>query len=118
MNSMPDIVPTLAVTSIFADGTTTIRNVENLRYKETDRLRALAFELRKTSAHVEEMHDWLKIKRKRLQKAVIETYNGHRMAMSFAIAGLMINGVRIKNSNCVAKSFPDFWEKFNRVYKK
>lgn len=116
MNGMPDAVPTLAVTSMFADSTTTIRNVPNLRFKETDRLRALASELRKIGANVEEMQDGLKIKRRRLQKAVIETYNDHRMAMSFAIAGLAINGIRIKNPKCVSKSFPDFWERFNSLY--
>ncbi|MBI2659654.1 3-phosphoshikimate 1-carboxyvinyltransferase [Candidatus Woesearchaeota archaeon] len=118
MGNMPDIVPTLAVTSIFADGMTIIRNASNLRYKETDRLKALAFELRKIGANVEERQDGLAIKRKRLQKAVVETYNDHRMAMSFAIAGLAISGIRIKNPNCVAKSFPDFWEKFSLLYKK
>lgn len=118
MNEMPDIVPTLAVTSVFAEGVTTIRNVPNLRLKETDRLRALDFELRKIGANVEELQDGLKIKRRRVQKAIIETYNDHRMAMSFAVAGLAINGIRIKNPACVKKSFPDFWEKFNELYKK
>jgi len=118
MNDMPDAVPTLAVTSLFAEGTTTIRNVANLRLKETDRIRALAFELRKIGANVKEMNDGLEIKRKRLQKAVIETYNDHRMAMSFAVVGLSISGIRIKNPNCVAKSFPDFWERFGKLYKK
>jgi len=116
MNNMPDAVPTLAVTSLFADSTTTIRNAQNLRLKETDRLKALGFELRKIGANVEEMQDGLKIKRRRLQKAVIETYNDHRMAMSFAVAGLAISGIRIKNPKCVAKSFPNFWEKFNQLY--
>ncbi|MBI2654648.1 3-phosphoshikimate 1-carboxyvinyltransferase [Candidatus Woesearchaeota archaeon] len=118
MNEMPDVVPTLAVTSVFAEGTTTIRDVPNLRLKETDRLKALAFELRKIGANVEEMQDGLKIKRRRVQKAIIETYNDHRMSMSFAVAGLGINGIRIKNPACVKKSFPDFWEKFNELYKK
>ena len=118
MNEMPDLVPTLAVTSVFAGSTTTIRNVPNLRLKETDRLRALAFELRKIGANVDEMTDGLKIKRRRLQKAIIETYNDHRMAMSFAVAGLAISGIRIKNPACVNKSFPDFWEKFKELYKK
>ncbi len=118
MNDMPDVVPTLAVTSLFAESTTTIRNVQNLRFKETDRLKALAFELRKIGANVEETNDGLKIRRRRLQKAIIETYNDHRMAMSFAIAGLAINGIKIKNPNCVAKSFPDFWKKFNSLHKK
>ena len=118
MNSMPDTVPTLAVVSVFADGTSTIRNVANLRYKESDRLKALAFELRKIGANVKEMSDGLNIRRRRLQKTIIETYNDHRMAMSFAIAGLAVNGIRIKNPGCVAKSFPDFWEKFDLLYKK
>lgn len=118
MNNMPDVVPTLAVTSVFAEGTTTIRNVSNLRYKETDRLKALAFELRKIGANVEETNDGLRVGRRRLQKAIIETYNDHRIAMSFAIAGLAISGIRIKNPNCVAKSFPDFWQKFHKLYKK
>lgn len=115
MNQMPDIVPTLAVTSIFADSATVIRNVPNLRFKETDRLRALAIELRKIGANIEETHDGLKIKRRRLKKAIIETYNDHRIAMSFAVAGLVINGIRIKNPACVNKSFPDFWERFNEL---
>ena len=118
MNSMPDTVPTLAVTSLFAGSTTVIRNVPNLRFKETDRLNALAFELRKIGADVEETQDGLKIKRRRLQKAIIETYNDHRMAMSFAVAGLAIRGIRIKNHGCVSKSFPNFWVKFKELYKK
>lgn len=118
MNKMPDIVPTLAVTGLFAGSNTVIRNVPNLRFKETDRLRALAFELRKIGANVEELQDGLKIRRKRLRKAVIETYNDHRIAMSFAVAGLAINGIRIKNPGCVNKSFPDFWKKFSELYKK
>lgn len=118
MNNMPDVVPTLAVTSLFADSTTKIRNVANLRVKETDRLRALAMELRKLGADVNEFEDGLSIKRRRLHKAIIETYNDHRMAMSFAVAGLSISGVRIKNPACVSKSFPDFWKKFQEMYKK
>ncbi|MBI2559411.1 3-phosphoshikimate 1-carboxyvinyltransferase [Candidatus Woesearchaeota archaeon] len=118
MNEMPDIVPTLAVASLFADSTTVIRNAPNLRLKETDRLKALAFELRKIGANVEELQDGLRIKRRRLQKAIIETYNDHRIAMSFAVAGLAINGIRIKNPACVSKSFPDFWKKFNEMCKK
>lgn len=118
MNDMPDVVPTLAVTSLFADSTTTIRNVSNLRVKETDRLRALAVELRKVGAEAKETEDCIIIKRRRLRKAIIETYNDHRMAMSFAIAGLAVNGIRIKNPACVSKSFPDFWKKFGQLYKK
>ncbi len=118
MNKMPDIVPTLAVTSLFAKGETIIKNVPNLRVKETDRLRALASELRKIGANVEEFPGGLKIRKRRLQKAIIETYYDHRMAMSFAVAGLVINGVRILNPGCVNKSFPNFWNEFQKLYKK
>ena len=118
MNNMPDVVPTLAVTSLFSDSTTRIRNVLNLRIKETDRLRALEIELRKLGGDVKESEDGITIKRRRLHKAIIETYNDHRMAMSFAVAGLAISGVRIKNPACVKKSFPDFWKKFEQLYKK
>lgn len=118
MNQIPDVVPTLAVVSLFAESTTSIKNVANLRFKETDRLRALAFELRKIGANVDETQDGLQIKRRKLHKAIIETYNDHRMAMSFAIAGLAISGIRIKNPRCVTKSFPDFWQKFNELYRK
>ncbi len=116
MNQMPDIVPTLAVTSMFADSTTTIRNVPNLRVKETDRISALVKELRKIGANAKEMKDGLKIRRRRLQKAIIETYDDHRMAMSFAVAGLAISGIRIKNPSCVNKSFPQFWKKLEELY--
>ena len=118
MSNMPDVVPTLSVISLFAKSTTTIKNVPHLRLKETDRLKALSLELRKVGANVEELQDGLRIKRRRLQKAIIETYNDHRMAMSFAMAGLAINGIRIKNPSCVNKSFPDFWIKFEKLYKK
>ncbi len=115
-SDMPDTVPTLAVTSLFADSKTTISNVSNLRFKESDRLKAIATELRKIGANVEEIQDGLIIKRRRIKKAVIETYNDHRIAMSFAVAGLVINGIKIKNPSCVKKSFPDFWDKFNQLY--
>jgi 3-phosphoshikimate 1-carboxyvinyltransferase len=91
--------------------------VPNLRYKETDRLKALSFELKKIGANVEEFQDGLKIRRRRLQKAIIETYDDHRMAMSFAVAGLVISGVRIKNPSCVNKSFPNFWDEFKKLYR-
>ncbi len=116
MNSMPDLVPTVAVMALFADGETKIRNVQNLRVKETDRLRALAFELRKIGANVEETADGLKIRKRRYQKAVIETYGDHRIAMSFAVAGLVISGIRIINPSCVNKSFPEFWKRFEELY--
>ena len=67
---------------------------------------------------VEELPDGIIVRRTRFQKAIVETYDDHRMVMSFAVAGLVINGIRIMNPGCVKKSFPDFWEKFNSIYEK
>ena len=116
MNAMPDSVPTLAVTAAFARGKTVIRNIGHLRLKESDRIRALARELSKMGIRVEEGEDWLKIEGGKAHGAEIETYNDHRLAMSFAIAGLAVSGVKINGEGCVDKSFPDFWKKFERLY--
>jgi len=111
LNPMPDTAQTLAVISLFADGPTTIRNVPNLRLKETDRLAALATELARLGARVEQRDDGLTIfPPPRVQPATIETYNDHRMAMSFALAGLAAEGITIRNARCVSKSFPQFFE--------
>lgn len=113
LNDMPDTVQTLAVLALFADGPTTIRNVANLRVKETDRLAALQKELTKLGAHVEERPDGLKIEPPRMiAPATIDTYNDHRMAMSFVLAGLRAEGVIIRNPGCSAKTFPDFFQRF------
>ncbi|MEE2987572.1 MAG: 3-phosphoshikimate 1-carboxyvinyltransferase [Nitrospinota bacterium] len=116
MNSMPDAVQTLAVVALFADGPTRIDGIGNLRIKETDRIRALATELFRLGAEVESGDDFLIVKPGTYAPAEIETYHDHRMAMSFAVAGLKIPGVKIKNPGCVAKSFPDFFERFNKIY--
>ncbi len=116
MNSMPDVVPTLAVVAAFATGETIIYNVGHLRFKESDRLKAVATELTKMGIKVEEGCDWLKIEGGQPQGAEIETYQDHRLAMSLAIAGLAVPGVKIKGEECVAKSFPDFWEKLQELY--
>jgi 3-phosphoshikimate 1-carboxyvinyltransferase len=115
MNAMPDCVPTLAVVALFAQGPTTIRNVAHLRYKETDRLRAVAAELTKLGASVDILDDGLQIRPGALHGAEIETYHDHRMAMSFAVAGLALPGVAIAHPACVAKSFPRFWEEFTTL---
>lgn len=115
MNQLPDCVPTLAVVAMFADGSTTIENVGHLRVKETDRLSALATELRKLGARVDVFDDGMTIRPGPLHGATIETYNDHRMAMSFAVAGLRIPGVKIENPSCVSKSFPGFWEEFKKL---
>jgi 3-phosphoshikimate 1-carboxyvinyltransferase len=109
MNAISDTVQTLAVVALFADGPTTIRNVGHIRYKETDRISAVAKELRKLGAQVEERDDGLTITPRQLHPAALDTYDDHRMAMSFALAGLKIAGVRINDPACVAKTYPDYF---------
>jgi len=116
LNDMPDTVPTLAVLALFADSPTTIRNVATLRVKETDRLTALHRELSKLGATVDELPDGLIIRPPdRLAPAAIDTYDDHRMAMSFALAGLKCPGLVINDPQCCAKTFPDFFERFERM---
>lgn len=111
MNRMPDAVLGVAVAALFCDGTTQIRNVGNLRIKESDRLAALETELRKLGADAHAGPDSLSITPpKRLQGAVIDTYDDHRMAMAFALAGLRVQGVSIRDPHCVSKSWPGFFE--------
>ena len=109
MNNMPDAVQTLAVIALFAKGKTVIEGIGNLRIKETNRIEALAKELGRLGSEVQAGEDFLVIKPGEHRGAEIETYNDHRMAMSFAVAGLKIPGVKIKNPKCVEKSFPDFF---------
>ncbi len=110
LNDMPDTAQTLAVLALFAKGSTTIRNVGNLRVKETDRLSALSTELTKLGAVVEETSDALIVHPPQtIRPARIETYNDHRMAMSFALAGLKCKGVTIADPLCCSKTFPDFF---------
>ena len=116
MNEMPDLVSTLAVTAAFAQGKTVIKNIGHLRLKESDRIHALAIELSKMGIRVREGEDRLEIEGGEPRGAEIETYNDHRMAMSFAIAGLAVSGVRIKGERCVGKSFPGFWETLQKLY--
>ncbi|MCC7572774.1 MAG: 3-phosphoshikimate 1-carboxyvinyltransferase [Candidatus Methanofastidiosum sp.] len=115
MNKSPDIVPTLAVVAAFAEGPTKIYNIETLRFKETDRLSAVANELSKIGCKVEEGSDNIIIIPGKLSGAKIETYKDHRMAMSFAVAGLFIEGLKIIDPDCVSKSYPNFWEDFSKI---
>ena len=118
LNHMPDMAQTLAVTALFAEGPTTIRNVGNLRVKETDRLAALQTELTKLGATVMINGDDITIKPppgNKLKPATIDTYDDHRMAMSFAIAGLRAPGVIINNPSCVNKTFPGFFGYLHRL---
>lgn len=115
MNSMPDVVQTLAVVALFAEGPTTIEGIGNLRIKETDRIHALKEELSRLGARVEAGEDFLTLHPGAYAGGEIETYNDHRMAMSFAVAGLRIPGVKITNPRCVEKSFPDFFQRFQAL---
>jgi 3-phosphoshikimate 1-carboxyvinyltransferase len=116
LNAMPDTALTLAVLALYADGVTTIRNVANLRVKETDRLAALAAELRKFGAEVTEGRDSLAIVPPESPRAAqVATYEDHRMAMSFALAGLRTPGVEITGAECVSKTFPDYFDRLRRL---
>ena len=115
LGPMPDAAPTLAVAALFARGRSRFTGLSTLRLKETDRVAALARELARLGAEIREGPDFLEIQPRPLQGAVIETYDDHRMAMSFALAGLRIPGVSIRNPACVSKSFPEFWEAFARL---
>jgi len=106
---MPDAVLALAVVALFAKGPTTIRNVGNLRIKESDRLAALETEIRRLGGRAEAGPDWLRIEPQPLHGAAIETYADHRMAMSFALAGLVVPGIAIRDPGCVAKTWPGFF---------
>jgi 3-phosphoshikimate 1-carboxyvinyltransferase len=115
MNDISDTVMTLGVVACFADGPTTIRNVAHIRHKETDRIAALATELRKLGAEVEERPDGLTITPRPLKGCAVDTYNDHRMAMSLALVGLKVPGVVIRNPGCVAKTYPGFWQDLEKL---
>jgi 3-phosphoshikimate 1-carboxyvinyltransferase len=118
MNAFSDTVMTQAVVALFDEGVSRIRNVAHIRHKETDRIAALAAELRKFGARVDEQTDGLIIDPAapgQLQGARIATYDDHRMAMSFALAGLRIPGVLILDPGCVSKTYPGFWTDLERL---
>jgi 3-phosphoshikimate 1-carboxyvinyltransferase len=110
MNELPDAALAYAVVALFADGPTLIKNVWNLRIKETDRLAALEKELRKLGARAHADRDSLHIQPGPLHGAEIDTYDDHRMAMSFALAGLRVPDVVIRDPGCVSKTWPKFWD--------
>jgi 3-phosphoshikimate 1-carboxyvinyltransferase len=110
MNGISDTAPTLAAIAPFADGPTRIRNVAHMRHKETDRIAALANELKRLGQQVTEHADGLTITPASVKPAQIETYDDHRMAMSFAITGLKAPGIEILDPGCTAKTYPRFFE--------
>jgi 3-phosphoshikimate 1-carboxyvinyltransferase len=114
MNDYPDIVPTLAVVAAFAQGQTEIKNIEHLRLKETDRIKAVVTELKKCGVKARETKDSILIEESQPKSAEIETYNDHRIAMSFAAMGLR-TGMQIKGEDCVKKSFPHYFEELKKL---
>ena len=117
MNAISDLVPTLAVTALFAEGTTKITNVANIRIKESDRLAALSTQLKKIGASLSEFPDGLLIEgKKNYSGAELETYDDHRLAMAFSLLGLKISNITIQNPQCVNKTFPQYFKQFFQLY--
>jgi len=120
-NHIPDAAMTIAVAALYADGPSTLRNIASWRVKETDRIAAMATELRKLGATVEEGADYLRVTPPAdIRSAAIDTYDDHRMAMCFSLATLngaarRGNTMRINDPKCVAKTFPDYFEAFARI---
>lgn len=116
LNHIPDAAMTIATTALFAEGPTSIRNVYNWRVKETDRLSAMATELRKVGATVEEGEDYIRIEPPAsIQSAAIDTYDDHRMAMCFSLAAFGDSPVTINDPGCTAKTFPTYFELFEKI---
>ncbi|MGS0681634.1 3-phosphoshikimate 1-carboxyvinyltransferase [Shewanella sp. 125m-7] len=118
MNHIPDAAMTIATTALFASGTTHIRNIYNWRIKETDRLAAMATELRKVGAIVDEGHDYISVTPPAvLNTAAIDTYNDHRMAMCFSMLAFADCGITINEPECTSKTFPDYFNQFTALAK-
>ena len=117
MGDAPDLVPTLAVLALFAEGASTLRGIAHLRHKESDRLEVLARNLRGLGRDAQAGEDYLHVAPRSgaLRGALIRTDSDHRMAMAFAVAGLRQPGIRIDDANCVTKSNPRFWDEFERI---
>ena len=116
MDLMSDTGMTLAMAALFAQGPTTIRNIGNWRVKETDRIKAMAVELRKLGARAEEGPDWLRVEPPALlQTAAIDTYQDHRMAMCFSLACLGNIPVTINDPGCVRKTYPGYFDAFRAI---
>jgi 3-phosphoshikimate 1-carboxyvinyltransferase len=110
MNAISDTAQTLAAVAPFAEGPTRIRNIAHVRHKETDRIHAVVTELQRLGLRVDEHDDGLTIHPGPMRPATIETYNDHRMAMSFALIGLRSPGVSISDPACTRKTYPRYFE--------
>ncbi len=115
MSDIPDVVPTLAVVASFARGETMIRNIAHLREKECDRIDAVVSQLTKIGIKAKQGRNFLSVTGGAMSGGIIETFNDHRIAMAFSIAGLKVPGIIIENEECVGKSFPTFWEVFDAL---
>lgn len=115
MGDMPDVAQTLAAVAVFAHGKTRVRNVKNMRIKETDRIAAVVNELRRMGVSAVEYDDGFEIEPSAPLPSEIETYDDHRMAMSFALIGLRAPGIVIKHPECVSKTFPDYFQKLHAL---
>jgi len=116
VSNFPDLVPILAVAGAFASGTTRLQNAARLRLKESDRLAAMASELRKMGADVEEKSDELIIRQSPLKGAALDGHNDHRIAMALSIAAANADGPSvIEGADCVAKSYPAFFHDFRAL---
>ena len=116
LNHIPDAAMTIAAMALFAEGTTIIRNIYNWRVKETDRMFAMATELRKLGATVEAGHDYIVIEPpEKIQSASINTYGDHRIAMCFSLASLSDAEITINNPEVTAKTFPDYFDAFASI---
>ncbi|MYB96770.1 3-phosphoshikimate 1-carboxyvinyltransferase [Candidatus Poribacteria bacterium] len=116
MRTISDTALTLAAIAPFADSKVTIRNIEHTRWQETDRIHAMVTELRKLGAPVVEHQDGLEISPAPITPAAIDTYEDHRVAMAFSLVGLKADGIRINDPECVSKTFPNYFEVFERLY--
>jgi len=116
-NLIPDAAMTIAVAALRASGPSTLRNIGSWRVKETDRISAMATELRKLGAEIHEGEDWLTVvpPAELRRDAVIDTYDDHRMAMCFSLVSLMGVPVTINDPDCVAKTFPEYFDRFLQV---
>jgi len=110
MGDMPDVVQTLAVVAMFADGNTVMSNIANLAYKESNRIEDTAAEIRKTGIKVTTTEDSLTVRGGKPKASIFDTHDDHRMAMSLALVSIRTAGVQIRNPEVVAKSFPDYWK--------
>jgi 3-phosphoshikimate 1-carboxyvinyltransferase len=111
----PDLAPVLAIAALFADGPTRLKGAPHLRDKESDRIEVLGTELRKLGANITLFEDGIGIEPAPLTGAVLDPHGDHRLAMSFALIGLKIGGIAVEDSGCVKKSFPRFWEEFEKL---